>query len=223
MLKTVSGGFLNYSFGWKPLIGDLQKLGHLSTTVSNRLKWLRDTRGKKIRLGFSQSFDVEGLTTRTLGALTLTQTANVGKFTAGGTLYHELDRLEGAEGQLRAFTAALGLNSPSQVAWERIPFSFVADWFARTKHISESLTVQPYPGTWQVDNVTHSFKMRTEYNVVGTGYGLVPLKNGQLGTLTCERYIRNPGLPASSSVLYGGEASPGVLALSAALLGAASR
>lgn len=225
MLKTVSGGFLSYSFGWAPMISDLKKLGHLSVSVANRLKWLRDTRGKHVRIGFSAAFQVEGhaqdLPSFTHGPWTLTPVSSSGQFRAGGTLYHELDRLEGIEGQLRAFASALGLLAPSRVVWERIPFSFVADWFARTKSISDSVVFQPYPGTWQITDVSHSFKQRSETLVRGTSFSLTPL-SGVWGTLVCERYSRGSGLPVSASI-FDGELTTGQLVLAAALIGAATR
>lgn len=223
MLRTVSGGYLNYSFGWKPLIGDLRKLGRLSSTVQKRLRYLKDTRGRTTRLGYSSSFTFEGSSSHSAGGLyTATLVKSSCIFHAGGYLFHLLERLEGLEGQLRAFSAALGLNSPSRVAWERIPFSFVVDWFARTKAVTDSFTLNPFPGTWSVKNLSHSFTQQAEWVVRAPGASLTPWKTMDWGTISVRRYNRDQGLPVSSSRLTEG-LSTGELALAAALIGAATK
>lgn len=223
MLKSVSGGFLNYSFGWKPLLGDLEKLGRLSATVQKRIKYLLFTRGRTTRLGFSTNFSFEGSTaTKSTGQFDASFVSAECRFVAGGYLFHQLRLLEGLEGQLRGFSAALGLNSPSRVVWERIPFSFVVDWFSRTKHITESLTTQPYPGEWLVRDLSHSFRQKVVWKVTRPRSSLMPWKTMTWGHLTIEKYIRDVNLPVSSSLMTG-DITTGQLALAAALVGAASR
>lgn len=224
MAQTVGGGYLTYKFGWAPLLGDLKKLGTLTTTVRKRLNWLRRTKGMKVRIGFRSKYTPEGSTTWNQTHLIGTLVSSSGTFQAQGTLYHELDRLGEIEGELRAFSAALGLLNPSAVVWERIPFSFVADWFFRTKSITDAFSYQPFPGRWELSNMTYSFKEKREWQFGLTGYGLYPFSlNPYIGTLVSERYVRGVGLPVSSTVLTRTEPTSGQLKLIAALLGAVSK
>jgi hypothetical protein len=227
MAKTVSGGFLTYSFGWKPFIGDLKKLGQLTKTVTDRLQWLRETRGRLVRLGFTGTWADEDPYTITLFGsdrpVSLVRKEN--KFVAGCYLYHLLERLNGIEGQLRAFSSALGLLNPSAVVWERIPFSFVADWFVRTDGIVNSLQIQPFSGIWNLRDISHSFTFVREFEIQdrNDAYSGLNGPGHTAATLVRKAYVRNPGLPVTSSILSTTGLTTGQLALAAALIGAASK
>lgn len=220
--QTIAGGFLQYSFGWKPLIGDLQKLSGILESTRARLAWLRRTYGKPIRLGYSQSFDISSNGPAAAGHQRATLVHSEGTFRAGATLLHRLQRLDGLEGELRALIAALGLNSPGKIVWERIPFSFIVDWVSRVGRLADKGTIQPFTGTWDVYNVSHSYKMRAEY-VVSYDWSGTSWHQDECGTLVYECYARGRGLPLSSALFYGRELTTQQLALSAALVGAASK
>jgi len=225
LAKTVSGGFLTYSFGWKPLIGDLKKLGHLAQTVADRLSWLKETRGKFVKLGYQSTWAEDVPWTVSVGGRTFSVVKQTNKFVAGCYLFHLLERLGGYEGQLRAFSSALGLLNPSAVAWERIPFSFVADWFVRTDGIVNSLKLQPFSGAWDLSRVSHSFTQVVEYEGwdVNNDYTELHAPGAFVGTLVARTYRRYPGLPVSASILSTTGLTSGQLALAAALIGAASK
>lgn len=223
MARTVAGGYLSYQFGWKPFLGDLKTLGGLTTKVTDRLRWLQQTRGKVTRLAFESEYDL-GLPESQIfvsgGTYSATLHRSTGKFRANGKLYHRLTHLGGMEGELRAFSAALGLLNPAAVLWERIPYSFVADWFARTGSLAQRSGEQPFPGDWNVYDITHSWKSISEYLVKTTStFGLEPHHSGvPVGTLLCERYERGLGLPVSWSPLSNTSPNPQQLALSTALI-----
>lgn len=221
--KTISGGFLNYSFGWAPLIGDVKKLAGILESTRKRLAWLRSTFGKRTPLGYTQEFDVISASPSIAGhpwELTLTQSSGV--FTTGCYLTHRLQRLDGLEGELRGLVAALGLNSPGKIVWERIPFSFIVDWVSRVgTWAGRQGEFQPFIGEWNVSDVSHSFKQRVEYEVRYNA-PTTTVDNVVIGSIVYETYHRNRGLPLSSALFYGRELTPQQLALSAALIGAAS-
>lgn len=220
---TIGGGFLTYSFGWKPLIGDLQKLGSILETTRKRLAWLRSTYGKPVRLGFSSDFVVSTLDPANSGSTTWTLEKVEGRFNCNATLRHQLQRLDGLEGELRGLVAALGLNSPGKIIWERIPFSFIVDWVSRVGRLADRGTIQPFTGSWDVSNVVHSFKQRAEYkHSISSSYAL-STRGDDMGVLVIELYGRGRGIPLSSALFYGRELTPQQLALSAALIGAASK
>lgn len=221
MSKTVASGYLNYSFGWKPFLSDLQKLGRLSQTVADRLAWLRDTWGKSVRLGYFQEVDypISERFQKVSGTFYPTCLSAKATLLASGTLYHELERLNGIEGTMRGMIAALGLNSPSRVVWERIPYSFVVDWFARTKSITDSFRYQPFTGLWRVSNVCTSMKIHLN---IEWRYYEAGVREHSAGFTTGDFYNRLVGLPVSSQILSG-DLSPTQQLLAAALLIGAAR
>lgn len=223
MAATVSGGYLSLQFGWLPMMDDLKKLSTLTNTVAARLNWLKRTRGQRVRLGFYKELEFPNSAKvaqpEADGSYSRVLTQSKAEFRANGTLYHKLEGLDGAEGTLRGMIAALGLNSPSRVAWERIPFSFLVDYFARTQHIAESFTVQPFTGHWEVSNVTSSIKLLFDCDVAWirrkgpTDRWVIPV-----GKLRGKRYFRYIGLPVSSSKFLEEGLSPKQLAIMAALV-----
>jgi hypothetical protein len=125
---------------------------------------------------------------------------------------------------LRAFSSALGLLNPSAVVWERIPYSFVADWFLRTDGIVNSLKLQPFSGLWQLRDVSHSYTQVLEWDVYYIDSAYVELSTEQLvGVVHVRKYGRFPGLPVTASILSTPGLTTGQLALAAALIGAASK
>lgn len=235
LAKTVSGGFLSFQFGWKPILGDLESLGSLVTDVRKRILYLKQTRGKKTRLHFqkknllsSSSGDVNvpetawNKSTSVIGGHYRLRPLDYSDvFNAGGWLIHWLERLDGLEGELRALSAALGLLNPAKVAWETIPYSFVADWFTRTKGSIDQLDIaNPYPGGWNVYGTSHSLKQRMTFRVdriVDAGY---QPSSWYVGIGTVERYQRWVGLPVSSSLLTRDSLDTRQQLLALALLGA---
>ncbi len=102
--KAFADAFLEYQFGWAPLVGD----------VSNAMKTLT---------GGLPSFRVSG-------AGTVSRVYNTGNidrvsWTSGTTIHA---RVKGFDPNI-AFANQLGLVNPAFVAWELAPFSFVLDYF----------------------------------------------------------------------------------------------
>lgn len=228
MAKTVSGGFLTYSFGWKPFVGDLQKLGNLMSQVNRRLDYLRSTYGRETRVTYARKFDASDLGITLLnpqslgsGASTAGFTKFEGFFRCGGYLYHTLEGLDGFQGTFRGCFAALGLNNPLGVLWEAIPYSFVADWFSNVQEQIQRRAFQPFLGTWEIRHMSHSFRYSFEYeswlgpHPGGVDFPDVPYRQHiQRG----EHYQRGRGLPASSLYLTTNDFGPQQQKLAIALL-----
>jgi hypothetical protein len=226
MAKTVSGGFLAYSFGWKPFMSDLKSLGGLTQSVADRLRYLRETYGKVTRLGYTGTWSIgsRDFVYPNNPYYSFKVRKSTQRFVAGCYLFHLLERLEGIEGQIRAFSSALGLLNPSAVVWERIPYSFVADWFVRTDGIVNSLKLQPFAGLWNLRDISHSFLQEIEWEMYVQNNDYVELDSPQLvAVISTRTYVRNPGLPVSASILSTPGLTTGQLALAAALIGAASK
>jgi hypothetical protein len=222
--RTVGGGFLTYSFGWAPLIGDLQKLSNIMESTRARLAWLKRTYGVRTPLGFSGEWvNPHAPVDFQQGTFNISVKASTATFRAGCYLTQRLNGLDGLQGELRALSGALGLTSPGKIVWERIPFSFIADWVSRAGSIADKWKVQPFTGEWIIQDLSHSWKQRVEAEVrFLDNYGF-DNRGSVAGTLVAESYERGPGLPLSSAFFYGRELNTQQLALSAALIGAASK
>jgi hypothetical protein len=218
LTKTVAGGYLTYAFGYAPFVSDVTKLRNLAKTVADRLAYLRRTYGRETRVSFTGTFDVPVRDFVTEGTIYYTLPGYSGEFRCGGYLFHRLNSLYGLEGTLRGFAGALGLNNPVGVLWEATPYSFVADWFTRTRGIVNKMAVQPFEGEWEIRRLTYSARWQAVWHVhqdVGSPYTpqAWPLEDG-----VAKFYARRLGFPASSSILTETWLEPRQQMLAAALL-----
>jgi hypothetical protein len=226
--STVSGGFLNFSFGWKPFVGDLMKLSGLLSTVSAKIEHLRATWGKKTRLGHYASNVVSVQTgplsvfnqrVNTWDAPDRTEYWQLKGYRcdlrAGGYLYHRLKDLDSAYGYIRACAAALGLGNPLKAVWQALPYSFVVDWFLGLSRHLDTLDINPFKGDWQVSD----FSSSAIANVVWSVYqDSAPHGMQYLGRVRAKRYERISHLPVPASVFTLTGLSPQQLLLSTAML-----
>jgi hypothetical protein len=200
----VTGNILNVEFGWKPLIGDVKKLLNLQQDVAKRLKFLRDTLGVRTRISVSGDIEPYGPASVQTGdfphiQLKYAKDSYKGTWLCQGYLTQNLQGLDDAYTEMKAFSAALGLNSPARIVWNAIPYSFVVDWVTRFGSLLDRLSVPLFSGGWTVEDVTFSYNEICRFNVYQSEYASssAPLTK-LLGQATIERYVRNIGLPASS-------------------------
>jgi len=208
--RTASGGFLWWKFGIKPMLSDLKKLWLLSETVKARLEFLRKTRGQRVRLGCYAKFEPSLTTYDVMNwasqRLYLKQSSFSSVMRAGGFLTHQLEGLDDALSEVKAFAAALGLNNPAAVVWEAIPYSFVLDWFGRFQELIGKLAIQPFAGKWEVDDVSYSHSVKATYdflhNVPVPQPSWLPQEAVRnYGQISIERYERFIGIPVPSSLI----------------------
>lgn len=227
ILKTVAGGYLNYQFGWKPFLGDINKLLGLCRTMESRLAYLRSTYRRETRIAYSRSFTAEecGIDIPETPVNGYSLRSYKGTFQCGGFLYHELEGLWSAEAMWRAAAAGLGFNNPLGVLWEAIPFSFVVDWFSRVGKALSRTSVQPFVGLWEVRRCTHSWKLESSYERwVTSGPGIAyPSFPRRFASYHCQRYTRDIGVPVPATWLTSPGLTPQQQTLAAALIASSSR
>ena len=175
--KTANNTFLNYSFGWKPFIGDLQNFVNLIKNITNRLNYLRAIRGKTVpvrfrrfgaytdsRVGtFVKSYEYDdrlpnSWTNYRMCYIKL-RSRQIDYF-ASCHLFHELDGLNDAWSTFKAAVAGLNINNPASIVWEAIPFSFVLDWFLPVGKFLRNFSVQPFAGRWEISNLVNTLHDR---------------------------------------------------------------
>lgn len=223
--KTANDSFLNYSFGWKPFIGDLQKLVNIYKSITQRLDYLRKTRGKITSVKF-RKFNVYKDIRAGTGDDILTyeqdnpfnswsykmryhlklKSRTIDYF-ASCKLLHELDGLDDAWSGFKAAVAGLGINNPASIVWEAIPFSFVLDWFLPVGNFLSNFSVQPFSGRWEISNMVNTLHDRAilecyytndlppEGAFVNFGGGSPTWADRYKGFISYDRYTRRKGLP----------------------------
>lgn len=123
----VADTWLEYSYGWKPLIHDLYQTAEAcASLVVERQGVVRVARKRAMSQSYFYKSETPGCRKHT----------------------HDITSKKWIEIELRyripstgvPITTAFGLNNPLEVAWELVPFSFVADWFLPIGSYLSSLT-----------------------------------------------------------------------------------
>jgi len=177
--KTISGGYLNKSFGWDNLLSDLDTIGVICKTVIARMDFFHKTYGIPTRLGFSRG----GVYDPTLSSHTFTIHHSFGiwsarfsiasykaDFRATAWIMQHLEYVSDLAGFFRTMIGALGLNNPVKAFWNTVPLSFVVDWFFNiSQHLDHLTRLNPAMG-WDVTNMTNSVTYTIRWKVEQLGY-----------------------------------------------------
>jgi len=217
LAKGLNNGYLSWNFGIKPMLSDIGKLRNVVENVQKRLDWLRRNYGKPVKINFARNNiwqhpnlnefpDIADVATLFLppGQWSVLESYRA-DFKASGILTQRLIGLDDSLAVLKSLAAALGLNNPTAIVWEAIPYSFVVDWFFRLDDWIDQLAISPFKGTWDINGVTHSIKIQAK---VGLWYrGNQPFAPAQqnpwvkLYTVDVTGYQRMLGLPVKRSAL----------------------
>lgn len=133
--KSFANNYLEYSFGWAPLIGDL---GSAVNVLQNPLKNQR-VKGSSKDASFSTTFNVVDYVNGypTSGQLAERHSYEKVDVEAMGASMG----MEVAVSNPNLWLAnQLGFVNPMTVVWELIPFSFVVDWFVNVEQFLSSGT-----------------------------------------------------------------------------------
>jgi len=209
--KAIGGEFLNWEFGWKPIIGDLKAIARVVIEHDELLNQLERNSGRNVRRRhkFEPLIDVTS-NQQTVSALLYAQ--GLGPVMAnavshGGTKLTQVDRRETNIWYSGAYTyylqprskekkaqadriAAqaqylLGLDLTAEVVWELAPWSWLSDWYA---NIGTNLT---NASRFQEDSLVQRYgylmvKTITESTRVVTGAATwaTPIPSASLTTRT---------------------------------------
>jgi hypothetical protein len=209
VIKTASSGYLAWKFGVKPLVSDIKALRQSVPQLVAQVDSMLDRPATR----FSKTID---------GTAVFDSSPDVFATLAGVNIYErEWQGLLGSSPQIRyvlvvkpkqkfetkAFKALdLALKrfgtSPASLAWERIPFSFVADWFIDTRGalrgIDDALGTSPY----ELVSFTRStaYHLQTQGFHVRrtpcTGSEIFRIASGTVGYKHYERVLVSPGANA---------------------------
>lgn len=129
-MDLVASTWLNYSYGWKPLLNDvynqMEALAQANTAHNDVARVIRK---RLTTVGSKTTYSKYGGTVK----FNVVNDTNVRK-EGSIVIYY---RYRG--GDLNPFLS-FGIQNPQTVAWELLPFSFVVDWFLPVGAYLQSLT-----------------------------------------------------------------------------------
>jgi hypothetical protein len=142
--KDISSLWLEIQYGWQPLLSDVYSAMEAWSAIANQPR-------KQTYIAY-YSLKPVSYTYTWSGVYTWTVNEKVS----------QVVRCETTE--VMSVARSLGLYDPAIVVWEKVPFSFVADWFVPIGNYLEALAFLPKT------NSQYCFTLRTKIN--GTSQGL---------------------------------------------------
>jgi hypothetical protein len=156
--KSFANNFLEYHFGWEPLIRDIHDAADV---VNNPLKTFERAKGKGPSTYYVPNYtNIGGSvfdTTTYLYKYAAYQGGRVQSITSG--IAHTLDQF--------------GLINPLSIAWELVPFSFVVDWFVNVGDVLASYS--DFAGITLTDTYTTTVFRVTAEGFTGLRKGFTPI------------------------------------------------
>lgn len=122
-LDVISGKWLELQFAWGPLLDDIHGLITMAPHVTSALQMPRVT-GRRV---LSRSFETDPTITREINP---TFGPNLEHSVSSSSKTTVICRTDWTVGNPTLYMLSmLGLVNPVEVAWDKVPFSFVVDWF----------------------------------------------------------------------------------------------
>jgi hypothetical protein len=203
---TIASGWLNWSFGWAPFLGDLKAIAGIAGRVQKRLQFLRDSWGKRTKLSYQKKFFWSPplvpyyAEVGTSPFVTFCERSEyVATFKCGAWLTHHLDALDTKLTEIRAIGFALGFGNPIGAVWEAIPFSFILDWLSDATSVFDGFGINSLgQGDFWVRRPTYSITVTGIVRLAQyTAWDYVTGWNSPVyrGTMQVSHYSRWSGIP----------------------------
>lgn len=153
--KYVADNYLEYHFGWSPLIGDIYSAVKVLQSPINNIVVSGKAHGDMLK-EFSQPYRKVENPTAIYPSLTYDEVNHY----RTGTPRVRMGCSVAVTNPNLWLANQIGLVNPLAVAWDRIPFSFVADWFVNVSQFLQlgtdflGLTLE---GAWTSDVIKGSY------------------------------------------------------------------
>nr|UJQ85522.1 MAG: hypothetical protein 1 [Leviviridae sp.] len=146
--KDLADIWLQYRYGWLPLIGDLRTAITMLSDGSQKTprRTFRGYDEDEDTNSLDYTVSADGYNHRFVGIHTIKRTVRAGVLT----------QIDTGLGNLRD----LGLLNPPGTIWELVPYSFVVDWFVNVSGLLASLNpsaILESKGSWATCTVTETF------------------------------------------------------------------
>jgi hypothetical protein len=190
--KRLANHWLEYVFGWLPLLSDMHDAAELlAETVST----YKEPKGS----------------VRAVGRTTVSY-SKVDPHVGSGHLYADIDAIASytcrakafymLDSEARSVLSKTGISNPLSLAWEALPFSFVVDWILPVGNYIDSLTALDgftfTSATYStLENAVASWRFGA-YNEPGYVWNRTDVTVGGVASATQSRYTRTTSIPSYS-------------------------
>jgi hypothetical protein len=236
LLGFVSGGYLYYGFGIAPLVADMNKVSKAGASYSKRLKKTLETAGTAVSVHKSCAGQLSSVLTNGNG---LPLPAAYAPSPDGSSSWHaavnatfqpkKIVSIRGIRnhkysspifGKLDDLMTRFGSTGPASLAWERIPFSFVVDWFVDGSDVFDQLDNFLTGSRKKIVDATISYKWQCSAGAIKhvSGTTTSGVDGVQTAVNELSYYYRKPIDPSLSTGLSG-RFGKRQIGLTAALLG----
>lgn len=190
--KRLANHWLEYVFGWLPLLSDMRDSAELlAETVST----YKEPKGSVRAVGRTTASYRKRDPLTGYGHLFADVDA-MASYTCRVKAQYELDS------EARSVLSKTGITNPLSLAWEALPFSFVVDWILPVGNYIDSLTALD---GFTIHSVTFSTTENAVsewrfgvYNQPGYAWSRTEITEGGKASATQTRYIRTLSLPSYS-------------------------
>lgn len=187
LLQLGAGAYLNYQFGWKPLVSDIKRLHRTQVKLHSALEQLKRDNGKPIRRRgpVKTTFDDStGAGTWTgyqymMPTLPFSHHASTPVMTRKRTVTNEawfsarfrywIPDVGTPQWTKRATRALYGLNPTPSLLWEALPWSWLIDWFSNVGDIVNNVSENAAESlVMDYGYLMHHYKVESVYESSGT-------------------------------------------------------
>lgn len=193
--RSAGSDYLNYEFGWKPLVNDIKKFAKAVTQQEKILRQYERNSGKPLRrnttISDTTSTEMEDLGSGwkprpflpyyvdenvVAGRMTKITVTKCRQWFSGSFTYY-LPPMERDQGiwSTRA-NKLLGTRLTPELVWNLSPWSWALDWFGNTGDVLHNISafandglVMPYAYVMEEKSITHTYELRgVRYNFPNT-------------------------------------------------------
>jgi len=175
--KSYANNFLEYHFGWEPLVQDI---GAAMNTLQDT-----DFGGKKLFARVTERFSYYNRYVFDFGPEKGYDIVN-----ENGTISVKMGAFATVSNPNAFLANQLGFVNPLAVAWEAVPYSFVVDWFANVGQCLSSFSdfvgvsiMHPYTTVFQRGTRQH-----IAYTPASPGWSFAEYKTSGGSSVFCNRY-----------------------------------
>lgn len=211
LVKNLAGARLNYSFGWKPTIGDIAAMIDSVRSFEQKLRLFRESLGSVSNRNYSMlnrnisksgTFNLGDIHYRVDWTATLSGRVKVHlKFR-----YDPIKVMTDTETNIRGLLDVLGFELNPRIIWDALPFTFVIDWFFGVGNWLQNFKIDTLELPVHCLDASVSYKevlkVESRLSVNPTGYPTdstsIELMDGCVST--SEYFERQPFLPDAATL-----------------------
>lgn len=196
VLHYLNNQHLNWSFGWRPFLRDLNMVFAGLYTFEDRLKKFITNENQQLRLRSSDTGEAEESIERSGGGWTATieYSYNTLWRSLFGLTY-TLPKYSERELRTRAYLDTLGLRVTPANIWAVIPWSFVIDWFAGIGNFLDKYSQDWLSPYIEMNRSLATVKHEGNADVFLQYTARIGNPRQLVGTLNFDAFHRRSGLP----------------------------